>query len=120
MKIFTPFSFSESLKRVFRPSSPLNARAFGIIDDTVVLYTYFDGSVAIEIDASLQEDSDLHCLESPLRSAVHRGKMAIMSVVADSGNTAPTHFDAKKYSGCADWDALQASARRHGLPIIHG
>ena len=96
-----------------------HGRVYSSIVNSVSIFTFMTIIDETAIDVGLQEDDDHRSSRLALRSVVHRGKMAIMSVMAEGGNNAPTHFDAKKYSGCADQRALRAPARRHGLPSIH-
>ena len=92
---------------------------YSSIVNSVSIFTFMTIIDETAIDVGLQEDDDHRSSRLALRSVVHRGKMAIMSVMAEGGNNAPTHFDAKKYSGCADQRALRTPARQHGLPNIH-
>ena len=83
----------KSAERILRSVLPLNTCGSSIIGNPVVLITCIGASLALAIDADVQGDDDLSCQKSPLRSAVHRRKMAIMISVEDGGN------DALEYSG---------------------
>ena len=77
---------------------PLNTCDTSIIGYPAVLITCTDASLALAIDADLQGDDDLICQKLPLRSAVHRRKMAIMIGVEDGGNDAPEYSGTKIHS----------------------
>ena len=88
----------KSAERILRSVLPLNTCGSSIIGDPVVLITCIGASLALAIDADVQGDDDLSCQKSPLRSAVHRRKMAIMIGVEDGGNDAPEYSGTKNHS----------------------
>ena len=88
----------KSAERILRSVLPLNTCGSSIIGNPVVLITCIGASLALAIDADVQGDDDLSCQKSPLRSAVHRRKMAIMISVEDGGNDAPEYSGTKIHS----------------------
>ena len=94
---------------------PLNTCDTSIIGYPAVLITCTGASLALAIDADLQGDDDLICQKLPLRSAVHRRKMAIMIGVEDGGNDAPEYSGTKIHRGCTGCSALRPLTLRHCL-----